>query len=59
MIPSIQCAITDIAIQWIFHLVDQFNNEIPKNKHSKNIGKITVKYFFFFKMYKKNRVIVD
>lgn len=46
MIPSIQCAITDIAIQWIFHLVDQFNNEIPKNKHSKNIGKITVKDFF-------------
>lgn len=58
MIPSIQCAITDIAIQWIFHLVDQFNNEIPKNKHSKNIGKITVKDFKK-KIYKQDRVIVD
>lgn len=30
-----------------FNFVDQFNNEIYKNKHSTNIGKITLKDFFF------------
>lgn len=42
-----------------FNFVDQFNNEIHKNKHSTNIGKITLKDFFFKVHFYKARATLD